>query len=151
MHQTEHHRLHGICLRLIHALDVKRPEALGLARWVSARSEVFGAVPPVIVMCRRGAILDLQGWTHFARHLAVRLETMAEPSDLALHRLRSIATHLGLSGEKEANRCFLALQQRPGRDLPYGLSGLLSALIPPPTSTRPARLADQTAGNLSNH
>lgn len=208
MCNTEHCRLHGICLRLIHALDVNRPEALILARWISERPEVFGTVPPVIVMGRRGPVLDAQGWHLLALHLAAGLEAMPEPSDEPLYRLRTIAAHLGLSLEEEAILYYLALQQRQGplaefgamltrdiglsdeaviawccnlddattwaalaphgrlvtlglvqtdgtqavlRDLPYGLSGLLSALIQPPTPTRHARLVDQGEGNLSNH
>lgn len=208
MHHTEHHRLHGICLRLIHTLDAQRPEAHILARWISDRPEVFGAVPPVIVMGRRGPIVDVQGWDSLASHPAARLHAMPEPSDLALHRLCTIAGHLGLSAEEEAILCFLALQQRQGllaefaamltrdiglsdeaviawccnldyattwnalaphgrpvnlglvqtdvtqtvlRDLPYELSGLLSALIQPPTPARHPRLADQGEGNPSNH
>ena len=132
---------------------------------------------------------------------------MPEPSDLALHRLHTIAAHLGLSLEEEAILCFLALQQRQGplaefgsmltrdiglsdeaviawccnlddattwaslaphgsvvmlglvqtdgtqavlHDLPYRLSGLLSALIQPPTPTRDPRLADQVGGSHSS-
>ena len=208
MHHTEHHILHGICLRLIHALDVKRPEALILARWIFERPEIFGAVPPVIVMGRRGPIVDVQGWDRLASHLAARLHAMPEPSDLALHRLRAIAGHLGLSDEEDAILCFLALQQRQDRlaefaailtrDVglsdeaviawccnlddattwaalaphgrlvtlglvqtdgtqavlraqPYGLSGLLLALIQPPTPTRHSRLAVPGGGNHPSH
>lgn len=208
MHQTEHHIIYGICLRLTHALDEKRPEAQILARWISERPEIFGAVPPVIVLGRRGPIVDAQGWDSLASHIAARLHAMPEPSDLALQRLRAIAAHLVLSDEEAAILCFLALQQRQGpltefasmlthdiglsdeaviawccnlddatiwtalaphgrlvalglvrtdgtqavlRDLPYELSGLLSALIQPPTLARKPRLADQGGGNPSNH
>ncbi len=207
MHHTEHHRLQGICLRLIQALDVKRPEAFIIARWISERPEVFGKVLPVIVMGRRGPILDAQGWDHLASHLAAGLEVMPEPSDLPLHRMRTITAHLGLSIEEEAILCFLALQQRQGavaefgamltrdiglsdeaviswccnldddatwaalaprgrlvtlglvqtdgtqavlRDLPYRLSGLLSALIQPPTPNRHLTLVGQGGINHSN-
>ncbi len=132
---------------------------------------------------------------------------MPEPSDLPLHRLCSIAAHLGLSLEEEAVLCFLALQQRQGplaefgamltrdiglsdeaviawccnlddattwaalaphgrlvtlglvqtdgaqavlRDLPYRLSGLLSALIEPPTPAHQPRLTGQGEGDPAN-
>ena len=114
MHQTEHHTLHGICLRLIYALDVKRPEALILARWIAERPEIFGTIPPVIVSGRRGPVIDAQGWHLLGLHLATRLEAMPEPSDQSLHRLRTIAAHLGLSVEEEAILSLLALLQRRG-------------------------------------
>lgn len=81
MYDTEHQILHGICLRLIHALDVKRPEVLTLARWISERPEVFGVVPPLISLGRRGPILDTQGWEGLAAKLSDRLDALPSPSD----------------------------------------------------------------------
>jgi hypothetical protein len=111
---TEQYTLHGICLRLIHGLDIARPEAMALVCWMRGRQDVFGPLPPVIGSARRGPVLDARGWNLLAAHLANRLAAMPEPVDTALDRLRAIAAHLGLTIEEESILGFLAILQRRG-------------------------------------
>lgn len=56
MTTAEHDILLGICLRLIHGLSQSRPEVPVLARWLTRRPDLFGALPPVIVQTRRGRV-----------------------------------------------------------------------------------------------
>ena len=112
MHQSDDHILYGVCLRLVHALDLKRSETLILALWIAERPQIFGTIPAVIIAGRRGPVIDAQGWHLLGVHLATRLGAMSEPSDRPLHRLQAIATHLGLSVAEEAILCLLALLQR---------------------------------------
>lgn len=114
MATSEHYALQGICLRLIHGLTPSRPEALILARWLTARPEIFGPLPPLISEGRRGPIVEVQGWQRLAVHLADRLAAMPEPVDTSLTRLETIANHLDFAFEEAAILRFLAIQHRQG-------------------------------------
>ncbi|WP_028031328.1 hypothetical protein [Gemmobacter nectariphilus] len=114
MATTEHHILHGICLRLIHGLPPSRPEVLVLVRWMTGRPDLFGALPPLIVQTRRGPVLDAEGVELLTSHLADRLAAMPEPHDTGLARLDAIAAHLELTFEETTILRHLALQHRQG-------------------------------------
>lgn len=114
MHSAETYILHAMCLRLVLGLDPARGEALGLAGWIAAHTTIFGAAPPIISNGRRQLGVDPQGWQRIGDHLAGRLQTMAEPVDQSLDRLRTISTHLGLTSTEETILRFLTLQQRRG-------------------------------------
>lgn len=111
MTTAETYLLHGLCLRLIHAIAPERPEAPILARWIASRPDLFGTVPPVPAGRRRKGV-EAQGWQALGAHIAGRLQE--PPPDRALDRLGTIAAHLGLSGEEEAILHILALLQRKG-------------------------------------
>ena len=114
MATTEHHIFHGICLRLIHGLPTSRSEVLVLVRWMTGRPDLFGALPPVIVLTRRGLGLHAQGVELLTSHLADRLAAMPEPHDTELVRLDTIAAHLDITFEETTILRFLALQHRQG-------------------------------------
>lgn len=80
MATTEHHILHGICLRLIHGLPPSRPEVLVLVRWMTGRTYLVGALPPVIVQTRRGLVLHAQGVGILTSHVADRVAEIPEPT-----------------------------------------------------------------------
>lgn len=114
MATTEQHILHGICLRLIHGLPTSRPEVLVLVRWMAGRSDLFGALPPLVVQTRRDLVLDAHGVELLTSHLADRLAATPEPHDTGLARLDAIAAHLELTFEETTILRHLALQHRQG-------------------------------------
>lgn len=111
---VETYTLHGICLRLIHALAPGSAGALILARWIVGRSEIFGPMPPIVPTGRRMPGVDPDSWQMIGACIMDRVNVVTEPPDQTLRRLRIIAALLGLSSEEGVILRFLALQQRQG-------------------------------------
>ncbi|MGO4855233.1 hypothetical protein [Phaeovulum sp. W22_SRMD_FR3] len=114
MHQTETHTLHGIALRLLHAIPAHRSEALVLAGWICTRPDVFCALPPVAPMGRHRPGVSSQYWQALGDYIGATLRDMVVPPDQPLARLRTIAAHLGLNADETAILRLLVLQQRRG-------------------------------------
>lgn len=114
MHQTETHTLHGIVLRLLHALPAHRSEALVLARWIGTRPDIFGTLPPVTPVGRHRPGVSQQALLALGDHIGAALRDMVVPQDQPLARLGTITAHLGLEADETAILRFLVLQQRSG-------------------------------------